>query len=162
MAHGRFTDDEKALYVALICRSMSEGLSDRKAAALHGLPVSTFWSWVGENQVFREQYALARETLYKHWETDILDIADEQQMGVIHKQKLLGNEVETRDMIEHRKLRVSTRQWLLGKLKPKQYGDKMALGGADDLPPIQSKADVTLAPEDAYKQMIGIGGNGRT
>ncbi len=141
---------------------MSEGLSDRKAAAMHGLPVFNFWRWCGENPVYQQQYAEARETLYRHWETDILEIADEQQQGQIRKQKLLGDEIETRDMIEHRKLRVHTRQWLLGKLKPKQYGDKMALGGADDLPPIQSKSDVTLAPEDAYKQMIGIGGNGRT
>jgi len=162
MARGPFTDDEKAMWVALICQSMAEGLSDRKASALHGVPVSNFWRWVGESEAFQKQYDIARETLYRHWESDILDISDEQQQGQIRKQKLLGDEIETRDMIDHRRLRVQTRQWLLGKLKPKRYGDKMALGGADDLPPIQSKADVTLSPEDAYKQMIGIGGNGRT
>ncbi len=156
------SDAEKDLAVALICQSMSEGLSDRKAAALHGVPVSNFWRWVAENEAFQKRYDAARETLYRHWETDILEIADTTHEGVIRKDKLLGSEIETRDMTDHRRLRIQTRQWLLGKLKPKRYGDKMALGGADDLPPIQSKSDVTLAPEDAYKQMIGASGNGRT
>ena len=156
------TDAEKDLYVALVCQSMREGLSARKACAMHSVQFATLRHWCGENESYAHQYASAREVLYEHWEEDILDVADEQQPGIIRKQKLLGDEIETRDMIEHRKLRVQTRQWLLSKLKPKKFGDKMALGGADDLPPIQSKSDVTLSPEDAYKQMIGIGGNGRT
>ena len=129
---------------------------------MHGIDMASIRDFTEQNVEFRQMYEIAREALIDYWRMELIDIADTQQSGQIRKQKLLGDEIETRDMIDHRRLRIQTRQWLLSKLRPKQYGDKMALGGADDLPPIQSKADITLAPEDAYKQMIGIGGNGRT
>jgi hypothetical protein len=141
---------------------MKDGMTARKAAAMHGVPISSVWDWCHANPVWLGQYEEARGALYRHWEEDIVEISDEQHVGQIVKDKMLGREIETRDMTDHRRLRVESRKWLLSKLKARQYGDKLALGGADDLPPIQSKADVTLAPEDAYKQMIGIGGNGRT
>lgn len=161
MARGRFTDDEKALYMALVCRSMKDGLNELAACRMHGIDMASIRDFTEQNVEFRQMYEQAREALIDYWRMELIDIADTQQQGQIRKQKLLGDEIETRDMIDHRRLRIQTRQWLLSKLRPKQYGDKMALGGADDLPPIQSKADVTLTPEDAYKQMIGIG-NGRT
>jgi len=34
------------------------------------------------------------------------------------------------------RLRVDTRKWLLSKALPKIYGDKLALGGDQDAPPI--------------------------
>lgn len=157
-----FSRDEKLLRVALICQSMNDGINERAACRMHDVASSLFWRWTGEDEEFKNMYESARDGLIRHWANDIIDIADTQQQGTIRKQKLLGDEIETRDMIQHRTLRIQSRQWLLSKLRPKQYGDKLALGGADDLPPIQSKADVTLSPEDAYKQMIGIGGNGRT
>lgn len=156
-----FSHDEKLFRVALICQSMQDGINERAACRMHDVAPSLFWRWTGENEEFKTMYESARDALIRHWTNDLIDIADTQQLGVIRKDKLLGSEIETRDMIDHRRLRIQTRQWLLSKLRPKQFGDKMALGGADDLPPIQSKADVTLTPEDAYKQMIGIG-NGRT
>jgi hypothetical protein len=156
------TEAEKAMYVALVCRSMTEGLTARKACIQHGVNFSNLRFWCGENPDYAAQYAHAREVLYEHWEEDIIDISDETQTGEIRTQDQNGFKIEQRDMIQHRTLRVHSRQWLLSKLKARKFGDKLALGGADDLPPIQSKADVTLAPEDAYKQMIGIGGNGRS
>lgn len=128
---------------------------------MHGIDMASIRDFTEQNVEFRQMYEIAREALIDYWRMELIDIADTQQSGQIRKQKLRGDEIETRDMIDHRRLRIQTRQWLLSKLRPKQYGDKMALGGADDLPPIQSKADITLSPEDAYKQMIGIG-NGRT
>ncbi len=107
-------------------------------------------------------YADAREALIDFWRMELIEIADTPQEGLIEKSTPQGPSIERRDMIQHRTLRIETRKWLLSKLRPKQYGDKMQLGGAADLPPIQSKSDVTLAPEDAYKQMIGIGGNGHS
>ena len=39
--------------------------------------------------------------------------------------------------IARARLRVDARKWLLSKLLPKVYGDKLALGGDADAPPIQ-------------------------
>jgi hypothetical protein len=48
------------------------------------------------------------------------------------------------DMLGHRKLQIETRMRLIGKWLPKVYGDKLALGGADDLPPIKTLPDALL------------------
>lgn len=39
--------------------------------------------------------------------------------------------------VQRARLRIDTRMRLLGKWAPKKYGDKLAVGGADDLPPIK-------------------------
>lgn len=36
-------------------------------------------------------------------------------------------ETVTFDMLEHRKLQIETRKWIAAKLKPKKYGDSMAI-----------------------------------
>lgn len=46
--------------------------------------------------------------------------------------------------VQQLKLRIETDKWLLAKLAPKRYGDKLAIGGADDLPPIKSMPDDQL------------------
>ena len=150
-----YTLDEKRVLMTIVCQSVRDGLSVRKAAELHGVTFSRILEWASESQEFGEQYKQARLAQFEHWEQDILQISDETQTGVITRDTPQGMTVESRDMIEHRKLRVSTRQWLLSKLRPEKFGDKMQLGGANDLPPIRSETHVTLSPEDAYKKMIG-------
>lgn len=56
---------------------------------------------------------------------DMLDICDDKDLDPNHK-----------------RIMVDTRKWLASKLKPKRYGDKLALGGDEDASPIQ----VTWAP----------------
>lgn len=156
------TDEYMAAMIGVVCQSMREGLTARKACNMHGVQFATMRLWCSKNPDFEAQYQAARQALYEHWEEDIVDIADDQQQGFIIKDTPLGRSVESRDMMEHRKLRINSRQWLLARRVPRTFGDKMALGGADDLPPIQTKADLSLSPEDAYKEMIGIGKHGRT
>lgn len=153
--------EDRETYVDLICQAMADGLTRTKACELYGLSAAMVWFWFEQYPELRAKYDKAREALMAHWEDQIMDITDTPLEGTIERDTPQGLTIERRDMIEHRKLQVHTRQWMLSKLKPRQFGDKMALGGAADLPPIQSKADVTLSPEDAYKQMLGIG-NGRT
>lgn len=155
------TQEYMAAMIAVVCQSIREGMTARKACQLHGVEFPTMKLWCSKDPDFAAQYQAAREALYEHWEEDIVDIADDQQSGSIIKDGPLGRSIETKDMIEHRKLRIDSRKWLLARRVPKVFGDKMALGGADDLPPIQTKADINLSAEEAYKQMLGVG-NGRS
>ena len=45
--------------------------------------------------------------------------------------KIEESKVVTGDMVERARLQVDTRKWLLGKLYPHVYGDKLAVTGAD-------------------------------
>lgn len=74
---------------------------------------------------FSAQYMRAREIGYHGLFDEILEIADTTQEGVTTTQKITGTEIRTGDMIEHRKLRVDSRKWMLGRALPKIYGDKL-------------------------------------
>lgn len=56
-------------------------------------------------------------------------IADTPLLGVKTKTGPNGVEITEGDMIEHRKLQVDTRKWLLARLAAKTYGDRLAVGG---------------------------------
>ncbi len=46
-------------------------------------------------------------------------------------------------------------RWRASKIAPREYGDKLQHGGAEDLPPMQHKVDVTMTPAEAYKAILG-------
>lgn len=72
---------------------------------------------------------------------DILLIADDNGKDTYVSED--GVEQTDHDVIARARLRVDTRKWLLSKLQPKKYGDKMDLNATiteriqvvDDIPP---------------------------
>jgi hypothetical protein len=56
---------------------------------------------------------------------EILEIADTPKEGIKKKETDKGVEITTGDMIQHRRLQVDARKWMLGKMNPKKYGDKL-------------------------------------
>lgn len=86
----------------------------------------------------------------------MLAIADTPEIGEKRKINADGTiETTEGDMIEHRRLQIETRKWVLGKMNARKYGDKLAVGGADDLPPI--KHDTTdIARRIAFALASGV------
>lgn len=54
------------------------------------------------------------------------------------------------------KLRVDVEKWTLAKLLPRVYGDKLAIGGADDLPPLKTMDDAAL--DAKIRELMGKAG----
>lgn len=107
-----------------ICERIAEGESLRRICRDDEMPnKSTVFRWLAENGEFATKYAHAREAQADVLADEMVDIADTPMVGVKTKTNDKG-EVETTegDMIEHRKLQISTRQWIAEKLKPKKYG----------------------------------------
>lgn len=91
-----------------ICARLAEGQSLRSICALENMPdVKTVYRWMGANEEFRQQYALAREDQADTLADEMIDISDDQ----------------TEDP-QSRRVRIDTRKWIASKLKPKKYGDK--------------------------------------
>jgi len=85
----------------------------------------TIYRWLLENDNFCHNYARAKEDQTRVLEDEILQIADNTQIGEIVTLKGDGkDEIRRADMIDHRKLQIEARKWLMGKLKPAKYGDK--------------------------------------
>lgn len=85
----------------------------------------TIYRWMLANEEFRQGYARAKEDQTQILEDEILDIADNTKEGVIVTEKPDGVEIKRSDMLEHRKLQIESRKWLMMKLKPKKYGEKI-------------------------------------
>lgn len=112
-----------------ICRRLSEGESLRSICRDKDMPdKTTVLRWLSQHEEFRTQYAHAREMQTEHWAEEILDIADDGSNDT-YKDKDGAPRVD-QEVIARSRLRVDTRKWLMSKLAPKKYGDKVELGGA--------------------------------
>ena len=84
---------------------------------------------------FAAKYARARAVGYERMAEEIVAIADTPMIGTKSVSKATGLEITEGDMIEHRRLQVDTRKWMLAKMLPKVYGDKQQIehSGAVDI-----------------------------
>lgn len=80
-----------------------------------------------DNQQFAVRYAQARESLLDVYADEMLDISDDGTTDYITKVGRNGHEYEAVDQehIQRSRLRVDTRKWILSKLRPGTYGDKV-------------------------------------
>lgn len=91
-----------------ICLRLAEGKSLRSVCSDSEMPdPSTVLRWTDSDPVFALQYARARETGYRLLADEILEIADGDEMA------------------DHKRVRVDARKWMLSKMLPKVYGDKV-------------------------------------
>lgn len=145
---GRPSDYSEEL-ADIICERLADGESLRSICRDEGMPhASTVCRWLASDDraAFREQYTRARELQADALFDEALEIADTPVEGVKTKVTSDGKtETTTGDMIEHRRLRVDTRKWMVGKLAPKKYGEKLALGSDPDNPlPMVPVINVTV------------------
>lgn len=127
-----------------VCALLEEGKSLRAACKELELTPSHILQWSKDNKDFAEQYARAREVGYKLLADEIIDIADEKEVQVRY-----DGEDTTLDLsptaIARNRLRVDTRKWMLSKMLPKIYGDKLELTG-DKENPLQTVTRIELVP----------------
>lgn len=95
----------------LICEKLTEGMSLRKICQLDGFPkASAVYTWLDKHPEFADKYTRAREVATEDMLEDILEIADHPELNPKDK-----------------RIRIDTRKWAMGKLKPKKYGEKQTL-----------------------------------
>ena len=144
-----------------ICRQMSEeGKSLRKVLIQEGMPYSeVFYKWIDEDEEKTKQYARACEQRQDGIFEDIITIADTTQTGTTTKTTEKGG-VETTegDMIQHRRLQVDARKWILSKMNPKKYGEASLLkianpdGSELKINAIFTKDIMNVPPDDSAEE----------
>ena len=77
------------------------------------------------DEKLKEIYHLAADERIESLFEQILEIADNTEIGTTEKQNNLGVEITKADMIAHRRLKIDARKWYLSKCCPKKYGDKL-------------------------------------
>jgi hypothetical protein len=111
-----------------ICELLAEPLSLRKICDMEGMPSkTTVLKWLDQHPEFARQYARAREAQADAMIDDTLDIADNKSLDP-----------------QDRRVRIDTRKWLAGKLRPKKYGEKILLGEDADNPLQKPEATIDV------------------
>lgn len=140
---------------------------------------SQILDWITAEPRLAKEYALARETGYRMIADEILAIADENY--TIEEQDVLdeagnhmldneGNRLQrslkvplSNEAIARNRLRVDSRKWMLSKMLPKVYGDKIQTehvgqgGGPIQLAPVDLKnlSDEELSEMTSMMKKIG-------
>lgn len=109
---------------AAICEELASGKSLRTVCAMEGMPVpGTVFKWMRLRPEFMQQYNKAKQEAADALAEEILDIADEGTNDFMENKK--GDIVYNREHVERSKLRVDARKWLMSKMKPKVFGEKL-------------------------------------
>jgi hypothetical protein len=87
-----------------------------------------------DREGFAAAYSCARDLQADCWADDIIEIADDSRNDWIEREIKSGRIIKVvNEAIARAKLRIDTKKWLLSKLKPERYGDKLELSGKLDL-----------------------------
>ena len=110
-------DEDKA---ARVCELIAQGKSLRSVVEHDStLPApSTFLLWCHKNPALAEHYSRARASAMQAMSDQIVEIADSTDPVNVNVARL----------------QVETRKWLMSKLAPKQFGDRVTLAGDADAP----------------------------
>lgn len=114
--------DQKCTEIFLLMET--EGLSIRKILQRSDMPSNKeFCRWIKKNEDLSKHYARAREERAEFIFDEILEIADNSNADAwiddAGQTKIDG------EAIQRSKLKIDARKWMLGKMQPKKYGDKM-------------------------------------
>ncbi|HAW7813118.1 TPA: DNA-binding protein [Escherichia coli] len=114
--------EEKALE---ICELVADGQSINKISKLPGMPNrSTILKWFRDVPEFSTMYARAKDIGFEVLADEILDIADNE------------DNVD-KDKCRRSQLMIDTRKWLLAKLQPRKYGERVTqeiVGNKEEAP----------------------------
>jgi hypothetical protein len=109
-----------------ICERLAKGESLRAIVRTGNYPsLPTIFKWLDEHKPFADQYTRARETQAETLAMEALEIADDGSQDHILRSRDGAYEVVVdQEALQRSRLRVDTRKWMAGKLKPKVYGER--------------------------------------
>lgn len=126
-AKGRPTKYSEAI-CAEICSQLAEGRSLRTVCEAENMPdKATVFRWLGalkpdgkyKHESFRDQYAHAKQEAADAMAEEILEIADGASTVILGIDRSDGARVNAE------KMKIDVRKWLMSKMKPKKYGDRL-------------------------------------
>lgn len=122
-----------------ICARLADGESLRSVCRDEEMPnKATVFRWLRTLPGFSDQYARAKEESADALSDEMLDIADDGRNDWMKRNaEDDAGWVANGENVQRSRIRIDTRKWLASKLKPKKYGDKLGLGAAEGLGPVQ-------------------------
>lgn len=147
-----YSEKQKTDILNKVCKRIIEGEAVRNILKEKDMPDFTTWlKWMKDEEKAK-QYAHAMELRAEHMFEEILKIADTPQDGITIKETERGTEITKGDMIQHRRLQIDARKFMLAKMMPKKYGDRI------DLNAINTNLNVEVSDEQREKILKDLDG----
>lgn len=111
-----------------ICSELAQGYSLRTVCKPDAMPsVQTIFTWFRTYPEFLEQYTRAKQESADAMADEVIDIADNATNDWMVKHGKDDQEYWqlNGEHVQRSRLRIETRKWLMAKMKPKTYGDKL-------------------------------------
>lgn len=155
MSGGRPTVMTPEVKAELLAR-VADGESVRQICDSAHMPSrSVVYLAMANDRDFSDHYARAREAQIERWADEIVEISDDGTNDWIERENKDGSKFDAIDHehISRSRLRVDTRKWIMSKLLPKKYGDRLiAEHSGKDGGPIQTEdvSNLDLARRIAF------------
>jgi hypothetical protein len=107
-----------------ILDSMAGGQSMRQSCLKAGIGASTWLDWCAADRDLDERYARARLSLLDAMVDQIITLADSPVA-------VLDTGATDPALVRQRQLQIDARRWILSKLAPRIYGDKLDVNVSD-------------------------------
>jgi hypothetical protein len=122
-----------------ICEALAEGEGLHSICKRLNVARRTVRSWVERDAGFATRMQLARRYGHDCWAEEIIELADAVRSSASNAE------------VNAARLAVDARKWLLSKLRPELFGDRVELTGKDgrDLVPV-------LSPEAAIPRLMAV------
>jgi hypothetical protein len=135
-------DPEIAADICSLISVKSESLTSICASEERFPHVNTFYRWMIANEELRELYARAKQSQLQILSDQIVELADTERICEKVTIKADGSrEIVILDQVDRTRLQIDSRKWLLSKLDPKKYGDKLTHAGDPENPLTVSLAE---------------------
>lgn len=126
-----YSDKEIRITLDNIYHEISKGASLRKVLKDKDMPHSrTFYKWIEADDEELARYTRAREERQDKIFEDIMEIADDSSQD--ERVTEGGNVVFNSEFAARSKIKIDARKWMLGKMNPKVYGDKIDITSKDE------------------------------
>jgi hypothetical protein len=119
-----------------ICSALARGEPLKAICKLPGMPKEELVREWGFNpdHPFSARYHLAKQMGYHKIADELLEISDDTKSDFLPGRTADGKKIADEKAISRSRLMVDTRKWLLSKMLPRVYGDKLEVGGKDGGP----------------------------
>jgi hypothetical protein len=119
---------------------------------------STIRKWIREPEKadFLHQYEIALEMRADLIFDELIDIADNPEYGRTTTTRAGVIEVTESDMIQHRRLKVDVRKWILSKLMPKKYGDSSQVKTSEQIEVYQPPVIIVKISKEVADKAVAI------
>lgn len=119
-----YTEEQIETMFSNILDEIESGRAVRNILKDDGMPDGkTFYKWLDSDETKVQRYARACEKRADAIFEDIIEIADDSSNDTTVNAQ--GDFIANTEFIQRSRLRVDARKWVVSKLNPKKYGDKI-------------------------------------